>query len=197
MRGQSVVAVLANLNPIIRGWSNYYRTVVSKRLFANIDNWMFDREVQWVRKTHPQKPWYWLKRRYWGRLNPKRNDNWVFGKNPGWLLKLAWTPIVRHVLVKGWSSPDDPDLAEYWVKRNARRNDELSVRQRALAQRQHGLCARCGETVHNDEYLFVHFARSKRLGGEDNADNRQLMHHTCHLQNLAENKRDRDCKRSA
>jgi RNA-directed DNA polymerase len=41
----------------------------------------------------------------------------VFGDRDGGacLLKLAWTKITRHTLVKGWASPDDPALASYWA----------------------------------------------------------------------------------
>jgi RNA-directed DNA polymerase len=199
MRGQNITAVLTRLSPVIRGWSNYHRVVVSKRLFARIDNWMFNKEVQWVRDSHPNKPWYWLKSRYWGQLNPRRQDNWVFGDTAGHghLPKLAWTPIVRHIIVKGRASPDDPALAEYWARRNARRHDELTYRQRTLAKRQRGLCPRCGETVHNDEHLFVHYKQPRRLGGTDELDNQRLMHLVCHLQILAESKRHRDRKRFA
>jgi len=33
------------------------------------------------------------------------------------LVKFSWTNIVRHTLVTGWASPDDPGLQEYWAKR--------------------------------------------------------------------------------
>ena len=53
-------------------------------------------------RTHPHKPWYWLKRKYWGQLNPKRQDRWVFGdalhSTAKPLLKFSWTPIERHIL---------------------------------------------------------------------------------------------------
>ena len=163
------------LNPIIRGWSNYYRTVVSKEVFGRLDNWMFDKEVRWARKLHPHKPWYWLKRKYWGTLNPQRNDRWVFGSaenGPGYsLLKFSWTSIKRHVMVKGDASPDDGSLHQYWEKRNTQRPGELSGRQRALAKRQKGKCFWCGESVHNDEYLHVHHKEAKRLGGSDKLSN--------------------------
>jgi len=40
----------------------------------------------------------------------------VFGDRDtgAYLPKPSWTDIVRHTLVKGGASPDDPDLAEYW-----------------------------------------------------------------------------------
>ena len=55
-----------SLNPIIRGWANYYRTVVSKSVFETLDNWMFTGKSGWARHTHPQQAMDWLKRRYWG-----------------------------------------------------------------------------------------------------------------------------------
>jgi RNA-directed DNA polymerase len=36
-------AVLSNLNPLIRGWANYYRPVVSSALFRKLDQWMHRR----------------------------------------------------------------------------------------------------------------------------------------------------------
>ncbi|ULR32795.1 hypothetical protein MJO48_09060 [Dickeya fangzhongdai] len=164
LNGSNAIGVMTRLNPIIRGWSNYYRTVVSKKVFARLDNWMFGKEVRWARKQHPQKPWYWLRRKYWGKLHSQRQDQWVFGlaeRGLGYcLLKFCWTPIVRHVLVKGRASPDDVSLTQYWERRNTKRHNELNGKQRALAKRQKGKCFWCGETVHNDEYLHVHHVGS-------------------------------------
>lgn len=196
LNGINAVGVMARLNPIIRGWSNYYRTVVSKKVLARLDSWMFDKEVRWARNVHPHKPWYWLRRKYWGKLNPWRQDRWVFGlaeRGPGqFLLKLCWTPIVRHVMVKGHASPDDASLAQYWERRNTKRHDELSRRQRALAKRQKGECFWCGETVHNDEYLHIHHVESRRLGGSDALFNLRLMHLYCHQQLHAREKYTRE-----
>jgi RNA-directed DNA polymerase len=198
--GQNITAVLYHLNPIIRGWSNYFRGVVSKRLFAALDAWTFAKELHWARRTHPRKPFYWVKRKYWGKLHPQRDDNWVFGDAEGQggrLVKFAWTPIVRHVLVKGAASPDDPSLQDYWAYRRSRRHAELSGPQRALAIAQHGLCPHCGESLHNDENLRVHYVQSLRLGGARTGQNQRLMHHDCHLQALAAETSARERKQFA
>lgn len=34
-------ALIKDLNPIIRGWRNYYRAVVSADIFHKIDDWLF------------------------------------------------------------------------------------------------------------------------------------------------------------
>jgi RNA-directed DNA polymerase len=38
LRGANAAAVIAKINPITRGWSAYYRGVVSSRIFASLDS---------------------------------------------------------------------------------------------------------------------------------------------------------------
>ena len=38
LRGANAEAVIRRLNPIIRGWAAYYRSVVSKEVFATLDH---------------------------------------------------------------------------------------------------------------------------------------------------------------
>ena len=104
MRGKNVHAVLKRINPIVRGWANYFRTGVASRTFRNLDRFMYVRAYRYVTYTHPHKSWQWRKNRYWGKLNQQRNDRWVFGdKATGrYLLKLAWFPIERHVSDMYW-----------------------------------------------------------------------------------------------
>ncbi len=65
LRGHSVMAVIKRLNPIIRGWANYFRTQVSTAIFDNLDQQMFHREVRYTKHTHPDKPWRWQQAKYW------------------------------------------------------------------------------------------------------------------------------------
>ena len=37
LRGGNAMAVIATLNPIIRGWAAYYRGVVSSKVFRTLD----------------------------------------------------------------------------------------------------------------------------------------------------------------
>jgi hypothetical protein len=57
--------------------------------------------------------------RYYGKFNKSRRDRWVFGdrSSGAYMQKFAWNRIIRHQMVKGEASPDDPALAEYWAKR--------------------------------------------------------------------------------
>jgi RNA-directed DNA polymerase len=108
LRGQNAVAAIARLTPITRGWAAYYRTVVSSREFARLDHYLWKLTYKWARRSHKNKSKTWIVDRYFGKFNRYRNDRWVFGDRDSgaYLPKLAWTSIVRHVLVKGRASPD-------------------------------------------------------------------------------------------
>jgi RNA-directed DNA polymerase len=117
-RGANVGAVLRAINPIVRGWAAYYRTVVSSAIFHRLDDHLWKLAYKWATHSHQNKPKRWIMSRYFGRFNPARNDHWVFGDRDSgaYLRKFSWTRIVRHQLVKGTSSPDDPTLTGYWAR---------------------------------------------------------------------------------
>ena len=184
LRGQSVSAILRELNPVIRGWANYYRIAVASDTFSKLDSWMFRRQVRYANHTHPKKPKYWKKARYWGTLIPGKHGNWVFGdkRKGSYLLKFSWFSIERHVLVKGRASPDDPDLKEYWQKRNAAKAKDLTSSRRKMAREQAGICPACGQSLFNGEGFQVHHRKPVKEGGTDSYDNLQLLHLYCHQQ---------------
>jgi len=147
LRGSNVNTVLARLIPIVRGWAAYYRSVVSSKVFSALDHHLWRLVYKWTRWTHANKPKAWVVARYFGKFNKFRNDHWVFGdRNSGvYLPKFSWTPIVRHTLVKGTSSPDDPTLASYWANRRRRVTPPLDSYTLRLLTKQDGRCPLCGE----------------------------------------------------
>jgi RNA-directed DNA polymerase len=149
-----------------------------------MDNWMYQKEVRHVKRTHPHKPKKWQQQKYWGRLNLDRKDRWVFGdKHTGQhLLKYGWLPIERHILVKGKASPDDPALKAYWKQRNAAKIKDLAPNKQKMARKQQGLCPICKNMLFNDEELHVHHKKPKAKGGKDTYGNLQLGHLFCHQQ---------------
>ncbi len=150
LRGANIAMVLQRLAPVIRGWSAYYRTVVSSELFSALDRYLWRLTYKWAKHSHPRKSKHWIVNRYFGRFNKSRLDRWVLGDRDSgaYLVKFAWTKIVRHRLVQAGASADDPALAEYWAGRRRRAAppplDNLSLR---LLQTQAGLCPRCGELL--------------------------------------------------
>ena len=173
-------ALISQINPIIRGWTNYYATVVSKECYSEQDYLMYQKLEAWAKRRHPQKGGKWVANKYWQAI---KGDNWVFATkkdgNPNLrLLAHADTPIVRHVKVKGESSPYDGNLV-YWSTRMGK-NPEMPKRVTTLLKKQKGKCTHCGLFFREDDVLEVDHKIPKSQGGKDIYDNWQLLHRHCH-----------------
>jgi RNA-directed DNA polymerase len=173
LRGHNAQMVLIRLNPIIRGWSAYYRHAVSARVFNELDSHVWKLTYKWANFTHPHKGKRWITSRYFGAFNSSRRDRWVFGdrESGAYLIKFAWTKITRHTLVKGWASPDDPTLTDYWRARRRRGRPPLDRARLRLLLKQHGRCPLCGELLlhadaepqHPDDWALWITATSKAI----------------------------------
>ena len=148
LRGAPPNVVIGRLNPIIRGWAAHYRSVVSSEVFSALDDYLWRLLYQWACHRHPDKPKRWVTTRYFGRYNPARQDKWVYGDRDSgaYLHKFAWTPIVRHVPVKGAASPDDPALVRYWAdRRRKQKPPPLAPALMRQIHKQRGRCPECGD----------------------------------------------------
>jgi len=146
LHGANAEAVINKLNPVIRGWAAYYRTGVSKEIFSSLDHYVWWLTYRWGLRAHPNKPKRWVMARYFGTFHPSRRDRWVFGdrETGRYLVKFSWTKIVRHRLVQGRASPDDPSLTSYWADRRRRRKPPLGPFVLRLLHAQRGRCPGCG-----------------------------------------------------
>ena len=173
-------ALISRLNPIIRGWANYYSTVVSKIAYSDIDDLTYQKLIAWAKRRHPKKNEGWVSKRYWQSIG---NDNWVFatrksGLTPLRLLKHDNTPIVRHVKVKSESSPYDGNLV-YWSTRMGN-NPEMPNRISKLLKKQFGKCTHCKMFFREYDVMEVDHTIPKSKGGKDDYKNYQLLHRHCH-----------------
>jgi RNA-directed DNA polymerase len=152
--GSNAEAVIRRLNPIIRGWAAYYRSVVSKEVFSAVDNHMWGHLYRWALRTHPNKSRHWVVDRYFGKFNPARNDRWIFGDHASgrYVRQFSWTKIVRHTVVMGMASPDDPALDHYWAQRRRKTHSLVGGRTASLLIRQRGRCTACGAFLLHAEH---------------------------------------------
>ena len=155
LRGSNAKAVIAALNPVIRGWTAYHRGMVSKKVFESLGHYTWQLTYKWARYSHPNKPARWTVSRHYGKFCPARDDKWVFGdrETGAYLLRHSWTSIRRHVLVKGRSSPDDPDLAGYWENRRRKNGLALDAGTLALLARQENRCPHCADPLIDTSHL--------------------------------------------
>jgi len=166
-------ALIAELNPIIRGWARYYATVVSKRIFAALDAWMFAVLLRWAKRRHPTKSAAWITRTYWRR----DTGTWDFGPKEGpRLLKHARQPIRRHTKVVSTRSVYDGDWA-YWAQRLGR-HPLAPPDVATLLKHQQGRCAHCGLYFRDGDVKERDHLLPVILGGKDSP--RQLLHGHCH-----------------
>jgi RNA-directed DNA polymerase len=132
-------AMLINqLNPIIRGWCNYFKTVCSKETFTKIYRLTHIKLRRWADFRHPNKNKYWVSNKYWKTID---RDNWVFTTSEDerdMLHKHHKTPIIRHIKIRNIESPYNGDTL-YWGKRMSN-HPELKKSLAELLRKQEGRC---------------------------------------------------------
>lgn len=171
--------LIEELNPVIRGWSNYFSTVVSSDTYSKLDNWLYHILKRWGDRRHPQKNRHWVVNKYW---LVDKGGGWKFAsQTQESIRKLSEhgeTPIVRHVKVQNNRSPYDGD----WVYWSARMGKHPEVNQRAskLLKRQKGKCPECQLYFKEGDILEIDHVIPRSQGGKDRYDNLQLLHRHCH-----------------
>ncbi|WP_293071098.1 group II intron maturase-specific domain-containing protein [Okeania sp. SIO2B3] len=169
-------ALIVKLNPVIRGWANYYSSVVSKEVLTKIDHLLWKRLWRWTSRRHPNKSAKWVKKKYFSGC--KETRNWVLNDGEYILSQHSDVPIVRHIKVKGNKSPYDGDWT-YWSNRIGK---YPGVRKEVttLLKRQKNKCASCGLTFRPTDLLEVDHIIPRSKGGDNTYKNKQLLHRHCH-----------------
>ncbi len=178
-KSSSQLALIKELNPIIRGWSNYYATQCSKETFSSCDHILYQQLKRWAERRHPKKAKTWVANKYW---HSEGNRNWVFatkeGKGGYKLQFHADTPIVRHTKVKGNRSIYDGDLV-YWSSRLGK-HPQMPTQKAKLLKKQKGKCNHCGLYFQDGDLMEIDHIIPKSKGGKNESKNLQLLHRHCH-----------------
>jgi hypothetical protein len=168
----AVVSMIQSLNPVIRGWANYYRYVNSKRVFGNLTFYLHKKFLKWYRGKY----------RLPERKGTKEGKKWLKRDEPLHLYGFAETQIKRY----SWKRKSNPYI-EMNVKRmatspfresiwygNADRNADLRF---LCLQRDQGMCQICGGCKTN---LHAHHIIPLSEGGEDSLNNLITVCEDCH-----------------
>lgn len=178
--------VLRILNSKIRGWGNYHRFTECKETFAKVDYFIYMQIVYFLFRRHKSKGIKWINRKY---FRTYKNYHW----NPCadyadrrnmtktiYLIRLSRDiSSVDHTLVKDDSSPDDPELKEYWAKRRNKNIFAPGTKYSKVYKAQEGLCPICGNNL-TEEAWEVHHIVPVKDGGSDEINNLMLVHKSCH-----------------
>lgn len=123
MLGQKAETLIKTLNPIIRGWANYHRYIGCSEAFWTADRIINYQLLRWARRTHPNKSYGWMKRKYFtvggsfgfgARIRTGTGKSQVLR-----LYSIARTVLQRHIKVRGEANPYDPTYTEYFEKRRS------------------------------------------------------------------------------
>lgn len=186
LKGKNARQLIQTLNPIIRGWANYFRNAVSSETFSKLEHFVFWKVRRWISRSHPNQSFTWRNQRYWTTHPAYPSSKWCFvDAETGMVLyRIGYTRIQRHVLIAKDASPDNPDLKAYFEQRREARTQQQDypvTMQRAL-QRQKGICPRCRQSLFNGEDLHLHHKTPRHQGGSHHSSNLAAVHLMCHLQ---------------
>ncbi len=185
--GKNIGSLITNLNPVITGIANYWSKANSKDAMSEMDNYITHSTIRFIRRLHPLKSPTWRYEQYFkGHFAGISKDRWIL-TDPRYpalqLVKMAWTPIVEHSLIKFNNTPFNSKLKEYFEHRDIRtfysNNNGFKLK---LAKKQKYVCPFCDISLaDNSEGLEVHHKIPRAHGGSTTVANCWLMHNSCHI----------------
>jgi RNA-directed DNA polymerase len=185
-QGTNVGILIKEINPIIRGYGNYWCHVVSKKIFSSIDSYIFFKVRKFLKRMHSNKPRKWIDAKYFHKdIYGISKDRWLLTAPDkcGQIIRMAWTPIERHEIIKYKSTPYDKTLENYYFNRDKKEFYINNVKSKQkLAKLQNYKCLICNSSiVDGEEGLEVHHKIPKCQGGKNVYSNLSLVHVSCHI----------------
>lgn len=139
--------LIGQLNSLIRGWTNYFRTCNAKRSFSRLDHLLWWKLWKKLRVRYKRRGHKWI-------INNHLKDSegkwtlWDHNPSTGEVVKMKRfdeTAIVRHVSVRSDKSFFDGDWA-YWATRKGK-YPGLPTRVGRLMKKQQGKCSHCKSVI--------------------------------------------------
>jgi len=119
------VKLVHALNQKITGWTNYYKSVVSSKIFSKIDSYVVHALLKWGLKRHARHGKRWIVRQYFTKY---KGDNWRFFAKEKYgkivyLKRPTDTKIRRHIKIRGLANPFHPEYKKYFETREMMRKN--------------------------------------------------------------------------
>ena len=179
--------LIRRLNPVIRGWVNNQRYVVSSKVFSTVDYEIYKCLWQWAKRRHKKKSRKWIARKYWHDIDSRQ---WTFSgpyENQGTegkplYCKLEYatdTKIIRFKKIVAEANPFDEYWTDYFEEREGEKLlNSTKGREKLLTiwRRQGRRCPVCGDIITSETGFKVHTPAGK--------NSRKIMvHKECHEEN--------------
>ena len=157
--------LIRRLNPVIRGWVNYHRYVVSSELFSYVDYQIYQCLWQWAKRRHKNKGYRWIARKYWHEIGTRK---WTFSAELNskteetQYLSLEYatnTKILRFKKIIAEANPFDEKWEGYYEERDGERMlNSTKGREKLLRiwRQQKRCCPVCGERITSETGFRTH-----------------------------------------
>jgi len=167
------LALIKELNPIVRGWTNYHSTKVSSDAFKYLTHFTVQTLMKWARRRHPKKSLHWIYQKYFGY---HEGYQWTFMSGNIRLLKHSETQIKRWVKVIHDKSPYNGNWV-YWSTRMGK-HPEVNKKVAYLLKQQKGKCSHCGLRFNMEDLMEIHHIDKNHHNNK--WENLALLHRHCH-----------------
>lgn len=176
--------LIRKLNPVIRGWVNNQRYVVSSKVFSRVDYEIYKCLWQWAKRRHKKKSHKWIAQKYWHHIGSRQ---WTFSvpyenqstKGEPLYCKLEYatdTKIIRFRKIVAEANPFDEYWTDYFEEREGEKLlNSTKGREKLLSiwRRQGRRCPVCGDLITSETGFKVHTPAGK--------NSRKIMvHKECH-----------------
>ena len=188
-RGHNLESLIRQLNPKLRGFTNFYRFVVSQKTFSHMTTTIKQEVFRMLRKSHPNKYRSWVWRRYSTDQSITLKTK-TFRMKKEQLFLPVFMPIKRFTIVKmGMRVYDNSEETKvYWKKRaySNTLNSIYSIGVEKRFKRQSGCCPICrkmitGEQMGNGK-VHTHHLNPQAESGDYKLTNLRLIHSDCHTE---------------
>ena len=115
-RSSPLVLLIGQLNPVIRGWGYYYRFVNSKVVFSKLDQYIWYKSFNWVKRLHQRRETMKYYKKYFKPFSDTyKSETLSNGKKS--VFRLSIIPLVEHIKIIATANPFNKDDDAYFTKR--------------------------------------------------------------------------------
>ncbi|WP_047049184.1 group II intron reverse transcriptase/maturase [Vibrio mexicanus] len=182
-------AIIAKLNPMIRGWCNYHRWVCSSETFKYVDHRIWKMLWRWCSRIHLKRRKRWIKAKYFKTVGDRK---WVFSApklgEPGECLRLIYASRIKvdkHVKIVATANCYLPENEQYFERLKMRRLKKSMhgyLKLWRIAERQNFTCPVCRQQFNSEDDWDIHHIIRRVDGGTDKVSNLVMVHLNCHRQ---------------
>ncbi|MGR5262037.1 group II intron reverse transcriptase/maturase [Vibrio astriarenae] len=182
-------AVIAKLNPMIRGWCNYHRWVCSSETFKYVDHRIWKMLWRWCSRIHLKRRKRWIKAKYFKVVGDRK---WVFSAprldEPGEYFRLLSASRIRvdkHVKIVATANcylPEDEQYFERLKMQRLKKSMQGYLKLWRIAERQNFTCPVCCQQFNSEDEWDIHHIIRRVDGGSDKVSNLLMLHLNCHRQ---------------